>query len=190
MFKLAKNNSTFNLQKQRRTNRRKIIVVLSVLLGLFATSVVYASIVGTITLQGTLSRSANLSLRLTDAQIVDGERNGEFLTISAADDFRIMHFGVVLTGPGDSRRLTFRVENNGNQAARVIDLYTTDTSYDLTVLWPDDISTSPNLLGTLLVPGSVSDPFEILVEWNPAAVNSPGNTIHSFQIIMDYESAV
>jgi hypothetical protein len=85
----------------------------------------------------------------------------------------------------------FRIENNGNQAARITNFTVSadDNNTGLAVVWPDQISNGYGLQNTLFIPGSVSENYEIIVRWDTETADVPTGVVRRFQIIMDYENA-
>lgn len=181
-----------NMRKRRKTAHRRILVAVVVFAMLFVGSVAYAASTGALFIRGSIARDVNLSVKMQDAYIIGGARVGETLTVSVANNYQVMDINVRLMNPGDVRTIIFHVLNDGNQAARVMYIeydHPDETTSGLLVEYPDDIPESPNLNGTVFMPGSYSEDYMIVVRWDANATTVPTGITYPFRLIMHYQNA-
>lgn len=184
--------SSVNIHQKRKSAHKQILVAVIAFMILFICSVTYAASAGTLFMRGSIARDVNLSVKMQDAYIIGGARTGETLTVSVANNYQLMDINVRLMHPGDVRTIIFHVSNDGNQAARVMYVeyeHPNEVTSGLIVEYPDDIPESPNLNGTVFMPGTYSEDYMIVVRWDSASTDVPTGITYPFRLIMHYQNA-
>jgi len=125
--------------------------------------IVYAAATGLLHFSGTAMFNPNVKLAITDAAITD-QATGESVSITPGGD--TLAFTVHLTAPNETRYVTFKVANVGNEDAILGALSTVApaASSGITVSWP-------TLDGVIVDTGTTmptSDEYTIAVTWNSA----------------------
>jgi hypothetical protein len=190
-MKLIHNHIT--TYKKRQSDRRKLVAAICVFTVAALTSTAYALASGWFVMQGVVARTENIDVRFVNANITGTPRIGEQAVISAADDHKSFTITAQLMMPGDSREVTFQVQNTGNQAVRLLNIQTAvenPAESGLAIMWPDDIADSPSLSNFVLVSGATSDTFRIRIGWDANAPNVQTGAFRTFTLTMDYQCAL
>lgn len=156
-------------------------------------SAIYAAEYGWFVFKGSVARTQNMDIRFANAELIGLPRAGESVSISTIDDYKVINISVQLIMPGDSRAIQFQIENIGNQAVRLKDLYAASTAPEITGLiveFPDDIPESPNLKDYVLVSNETSDHFLIYITWDANATNVESGVFRDFSLTFKYQNAM
>ena len=157
-----------------------LYIVLTVLAVLLVTGVVYAAVSGILSFGGTSRFASNVQLMIVSPVVANPEA-GDSATVNAAGD--TLNFSVLLLTPGESRQVSFHVENVGNTAARLGAISPSDlvTDSGITVNWPQ-------MEGDVIEAGATGDVYTVTVYWDPAYAGTTQEA--AFSATINYEQAM
>ena len=162
-------------------DKKKIGIVIGVVLAIFAVTVAWAVLTGTLTFNGTTHLATNVDLRIVDAEILYPEDPGDEIweppvadSLSVSTDGQTLTFTTNLENPGDYRDVEFYVQNFGNVDAKLGTLSITAPAAGsgLNITWPN--------LNNVVVPetgvGNPAGPYIIKATWISTASGAKGGT--------------
>ena len=145
---------------KEESKRRTLAIVLVMFVALLLTGIVYAAVTGTLDFFGTSRFGTNVDLVFVNESIT-GPESGDSVIVS--NNGHTLTFNVLMTTPGTTRYIKFKVENVGNVAAELGELVITGptASTGIVVTWP-------TLDGVVVEAGATSAEYTIEVYWDPA----------------------
>lgn len=163
----------------KKTKRNSAIIVLLVLL--IAIAVGYAAFQTVLTINGTVTTSANWNVKFTDAKLLDknGDTDSNHGTVTKTDT--VVTAEIDLKYPGDAVNLRTVITNGGNLDAKL-----TKLEIDKSGLEGKDITVTEatHTQGTLLEAGQ-SCTSDFVVQWVPTSTKD--STSGSFSVKFTYD---
>ena len=161
-------------------NKRNWYVTLSAIALLLLIGVAFAAATGILNFSGAAKLSNNVDLNIIEPAVTDVQ-SGESATVTA--DGKTLNFTTILPEPGDTRYVTFKIENVGNVDAVLGSLSSTVTpapGSGIEVTWP-------SLNGVTVDKGDTSVKYTIEVHWDENYKSATQNV--SFSATINYQQA-
>ncbi|MDR2736221.1 MAG: hypothetical protein LBB49_01510, partial [Gracilibacteraceae bacterium] len=153
------------------TRRKNLYIVFGVLAVFLLSAIVYATLTGLLTFNGTALLNASLRVEFvndppTTPTIEGGVDTGNDEEVEVSASGQTLSFTVYLEEPGESKEVTFHLENKGTADAELTNFASGPVPSGLIVDWGDDI-----LDGLVIDAGATDGPYSITVEWDIDAID-------------------
>lgn len=176
----------YSLKKKKikkRFSKKPFQIAFSLLISLLFTSVTFASVFYEININGYVSFGGYLDLDIVDFTLPD-ERPGEVVyAYGAGSTHDAIQMSLLLSFPGDERKVSFYIENVGSQYA-VLGDWQTVSMPALEVAGAELIF--PPTQGVSIAPGTKAGPFIFTIRWNPYFVSELQSGNYSFSANLTY----